>query len=39
VNRAFDIGKARRLLGFAPKIPLREGLKRTAEWYAASGLL
>jgi nucleoside-diphosphate-sugar epimerase len=39
VNRAFDIGKARRMLGYDPKVSLREGLKRTAEWYAANGLL
>jgi nucleoside-diphosphate-sugar epimerase len=39
VNRAFDIGKARRVLGYAPKVSLRDGLKRTADWYAANGLL
>jgi len=39
VNRAFDIGKARRLLGWEPKVLLDDGVRRTAEWYRASGLL
>ena len=30
-----DNGKARQLLGFAPAVPVREGLRRTWEWYAA----
>ena len=28
-----DIGKARRLLGFEPRVDLEEGLVRTIEWY------
>jgi len=32
-----DIGKARRLLGFEPVVPLHEGLRRTVEWYRSSG--
>jgi UDP-glucose 4-epimerase len=28
-----DIGKARRILGFDPRIDLREGIDRTARWY------
>lgn len=28
-----DIGAARRDLGFAPRVPLREGLERTVAWY------
>ena len=28
-----DVGKARRLLGFEPKVDLEEGLTRTIEWY------
>lgn len=28
-----DIGKARKLLGFEPRIGLEEGLSRTVEWY------
>jgi nucleoside-diphosphate-sugar epimerase len=38
-DRAFDFSKARRVLGYAPQVTLREGLTRTAEWYRASGLL
>ncbi|MGH7858050.1 MAG: NAD-dependent epimerase/dehydratase family protein [Candidatus Binatia bacterium] len=37
--RAFAIAKARRLLGYQPKVPLEEGLRRTAEWYRANGYL
>ena len=28
-----DVGKARRLLGFEPRIDLEEGLLKTIEWY------
>lgn len=28
-----DISKARRLLGYAPEVDVREGLRRTARWY------
>jgi nucleoside-diphosphate-sugar epimerase len=38
-DRAFDISKARRLLGYEPAVELREGLARTAAWYRAEGLL
>ena len=38
-NRAFDISKARHMLGFNPKVSLREGIRRTAEWYSQEGLL
>ncbi len=38
-NRAFDISKARKLLGYEPKIGFDEGLKRTARWYKDNGLL
>jgi nucleoside-diphosphate-sugar epimerase len=34
-DRAFDIGKARRLLGYSPKVGLEDGLSRTAAWYRA----
>ncbi len=30
-----DIGKARTVLGFAPKVDLREGLARAVPWYVA----
>ena len=32
-RRRFDISKARRDLGFEPRVSLREGLRRTVEWY------
>ena len=38
-HREFDIGKAKRLLKFAPKIAVREGIERTIRWYASQGLL
>lgn len=38
-NRAFDITRARRELGYDPKIGLDEGLKRTFEWYRDNGFL
>lgn len=38
-NRAFDVSKAERELGYDSKINLREGLKRTAEWYKANGYI
>ena len=38
-NRAFKIDKAKRDLGYAPKVGLDEGLKRTYLWYKAEGLL
>lgn len=38
-NRAFDISRARRDLGYDPKIGLEEGLRRTFEWYRAEGML
>lgn len=39
IHRAFDIAKARRVLGFQPKVSLDQGLKTTAEWYRSQGLL
>ena len=38
-NRAFKIDKARRELGYEPKVGLKEGLKITGEWYRANGYL
>jgi 2-alkyl-3-oxoalkanoate reductase len=38
-NRAFDISKAKRDLGFRPQVSLEEGLARTAQWYRAEGYL
>ncbi len=38
-DRAFDISKAKKILGYKPKVSLDEGLKRTAEWYKKNNLL
>lgn len=38
-DRAFDISRARKDLGYEPKVPLKEGLTRTAEWYKKKRLL
>ena len=31
-----DVAKARRLLGYSPRVPIREGLRRFVEWYRAA---
>jgi nucleoside-diphosphate-sugar epimerase len=38
-SRAFDITRAREELGFAPRIGLREGIRRTLDWYRQAGWL
>jgi nucleoside-diphosphate-sugar epimerase len=38
-DRAFDISKAKKELGYNPKVPLKEGLNRTAQWYKEHGWL
>jgi 2-alkyl-3-oxoalkanoate reductase len=38
-NRAFDITKAKRDLGYRPRVGLDEGLRKTAEWYKAEGYM
>ncbi len=38
-DRAFTNAKARRELGFAPKVSLEEGIRRTADWYVQQGYL
>ena len=38
-SRAFDTTRARTELGFAPKVDLEEGIRRTAAWYREQGLL
>jgi nucleoside-diphosphate-sugar epimerase len=38
-DRAFSIEKAARMLGYVPRIALREGLTRTAAWYREEGLI
>jgi nucleoside-diphosphate-sugar epimerase len=39
LSRAFTIQKAKRLLGYQPRVKLREGLQKTADWYREAGLL
>jgi dihydroflavonol-4-reductase len=38
-SRAFDTTRARTELGFMPGVGLEDGIKRTADWYRAEGLL
>ena len=38
-SRAFDITRARTELGYAPQVSLREGIRRTLDWYQAAGWL
>ncbi|MFA6318255.1 MAG: NAD-dependent epimerase/dehydratase family protein [Elusimicrobiota bacterium] len=35
LRRSPDTSKAKAVLGFTPKVPLEEGLKKTIEWYKA----
>ena len=37
--RAFSVEKARKELGYQPKVGLEEGLRRTAQWYRDEGYL
>jgi dihydroflavonol-4-reductase len=36
-SRAFDIARARADVGFAPRVGLRDGIRRTLEWYRTHG--
>jgi len=38
-SRAFDITRARREIGYAPRVGLREGIARTLGWYRNHGWL
>lgn len=38
-NRAFRIDKAKRELGYAPRVGLDDGLRRTGEWYRREGFI
>jgi hypothetical protein len=33
LNRVADSSRARRMLGWAPRTPFKEGLRRTIDWY------
>ncbi len=38
-SRAFSTERARTVLGYAPKVTLKEGIRRTADWYVEQGLI
>jgi nucleoside-diphosphate-sugar epimerase len=38
-SRAFDITRAREEIGYSPKVGLRDGIRRTLEWYRRQGWL
>jgi nucleoside-diphosphate-sugar epimerase len=38
-SRAFDITRARTEIGYAPRVTLRDGIRRTLEWYRQHGWL
>ncbi len=38
-DRAFDISKAKKELGYKPQVSLKEGLKITAKWYKENNLI
>ena len=38
-SRAFDISKAKKVLGYFPEYDIDKGLRLTAEWYRKEGLL
>jgi dihydroflavonol-4-reductase len=38
-SRAFDIARARREIGYAPRVGLRQGIGRTIDWYREHGWL
>ena len=38
-SRAFDISRARNELGYAPQVSLRDGIRRTLDWYRSAGWL
>jgi nucleoside-diphosphate-sugar epimerase len=38
-NRDFDISKAKKELGYEPKIDLKTGISNTVEWYKQEGWL
>jgi nucleoside-diphosphate-sugar epimerase len=38
-HRAFSIERAKRVLGYDPKVTIGEGVRRTAAWYLEEGLI
>jgi hypothetical protein len=39
MDRSFSIAKARELLGYDPKVAIRDGFARTVAWYRQEGLV
>ncbi|WDP90776.1 MAG: NAD-dependent epimerase/dehydratase family protein [Desulfobacter sp.] len=39
LDRAFSINKAKRILGYEPKVSLQEGIRKTARWYIDNKLI
>ena len=39
ISKSFSIEKAKRELGYSPKVGLREGVRRTVGWYKEQGVL
>jgi nucleoside-diphosphate-sugar epimerase len=38
-DRAFDISKAKNILGYRPKVDLKNGIKKTVKWYKENNYL
>ncbi len=38
-NRAYDISKAKRVLGYSPQVDIVEGIRFSGDWYNAKGYL
>ena len=38
-SRAFSIDKAKRLLGYQPRVRLKDGIRETFDWYVANGYI
>ena len=38
-NRAFDISKAKKILGYEPEFSLQKGIYTTAKWYINNGYI
>ena len=39
LDRAFSINKAKKMLGYQPKVDLYQGIRKTAAWYIEKGLI
>lgn len=39
LDRAFSINKAKSMLGYKPKTSLKDGVKKTAEWYQTNNMI